>query len=61
MGTPWFALAQFYSYRLVQDLGLMVVMQGGLRGTSGRLAFPAQLCGCLSCSALSKGGEQRSL
>lgn len=40
------ALAQFDSNHLVQDLGLMVVEQGGWRGTSGRLAFPAQLRGC---------------
>lgn len=58
---PGGALAQFCSCHLVQDLGLMVVEPGGRRRTSGRLAFPAQLCGCLSCSALSKGGEQRSL
>lgn len=61
VGTPWFALTQFCSYHLVPELDLIVVEQGGLRRTSGRLAFPVQLCGCLSCSALSKGEEQRSL
>lgn len=49
--TPWCCAGPVLLLSLeVQDLGLTVVEQGGRRRTSGRLAFPAQLCGCLLLS-----------